>query len=406
MSIPLPLIICVFALLWVWLYFRHRDIFSPWSVTLLVWVVVISCYCLIDHGLFKVTDQFGNCISIWVPCFCGSALLTYRLTPAYKGPAMRQNKQVIDILTILCVVLVPLALYKTFTFAMANGSPTDLLYNVRKQVIDKDEGFSLGPLAYFMYEVYILLLVFCDVEKIDKKRFLLALALCMMFFVMTLSKQMFFRYAFSTMFILYARQKISLKPFIIFGALFLVLGLAFTGVRSVEEGHEEEAFTFMDLFGMYVVSPIIAFCDDMPCSAVHWGENTFRPFYHIAYALGLVSFEPTEMIQEFTYVGIPTNVYTMMSPYFKDFGYAGILVFSIIEGAFIGSIYKLSRTGHTVMRLFYAYFVFILAVQFFDELFFQGFSGTIQVIVLLYLCHMKFVFRKPQLLTPANVGQS
>lgn len=77
-------LIVIFALLWGYLFFKYSDIFSPWSVTLLIWIFIISMYSFLDHGLYKADNQFIKAILIWNTGFCVSSYLSFRITPAYQ----------------------------------------------------------------------------------------------------------------------------------------------------------------------------------------------------------------------------------------------------------------------------------------------------------------------------------
>jgi len=387
-------LIIIFSAMWGLLYYTYREVFSPWSVTLLVWIAVMSAYTFTDHGLYPATSQFTNAISIWVPCFCLSSYAAFHLTPAYKGVRWKQNPDVIRVLFVCTAIIAPFAFYKALTFALSSGSPSDLMFNLRDQTIN-DKGFSLGILGYFVHVAYVLLLVSLDRESLSRKQLCFAVLLCLIFFFTTLSKQIFFMIAVSLLYLLYVYKRITLKPFLYFGAAFLFLGIFFTAARSVNSS-QEDTFTFVDLLVMYVVSPVSAFCYDTPESAAIWGENTFRGLYNIGNALGFTFKQPAAAIQSFIYIPLPTNVYTMMSPYFKDFGYEGLFVFSVLEGAVTGCIYKYAESGHNVVRLLYAYLLTMLILQYFDESFFMGMSRFLQIIVLVLLCYTKVTFGKEE----------
>ncbi|MDO4930961.1 MAG: O-antigen polymerase [Bacteroidales bacterium] len=383
-------LIVIFSLAWGYLYYKYRDVFSPWSVTLLVWVLIISLYTFMDHGLYDSGPQFVKAILIWNTGFCLSAYFSFRLTPAYTGIPWAKNPQHIKFLTWVCVLLIPVMLYKSLSFALANGSVTDLVYNLRQQIIDDRYEFSLGPLIYLIHVAYVLLLVTIDEDRVKRPQFWLALTLCICYFIVTMSKQTFFMIAVSMLYVYYVRKKISLKPFIIFGVVFVVLGILFTNFRLTSSGRES-TYDFMDLLSMYVVSPIVAFCYDSPNSAHYFGEYTLKSVNNLLAIFG-GGHRNVQMFQEMVSVPIPTNVFTMMSPYFKDFGYNGLAVISVIEGLFMGGVYKLSESGHNIMRLIYTYILTLLVLQFFDELFFVGMSNFVQIIILLIFCHIKFDF--------------
>jgi oligosaccharide repeat unit polymerase len=100
------------------------------------------------------------------------------------------------------------------------------------------------------------------------------------------------------------------------------------------------------------------------------------------------------VFQDFVPCPVPINVATAMSPYFKDFGYVGVLIFGIIVGFVTGATYKLAQSGQNIMKMLYAYFLITLALQFFDELLFVGLSSLFQIIAVLIFCFVKISFRE------------
>lgn len=384
-------IIILFVVVWGVLFYTYRDVFSPWSVTLLIWALIMSMYELFDHGLYNVTMQFVNAVMIWALTFSIASYCAFRLTPNYNGKTWAINENVVNVYRIIAYIAAPLVFIKSVSFALSHGGATDLVYTLREQTIDEDSGFSLGPLAYVLHIVYVLLFVTVDRDKINKRDFMLTFIVSMAFFFGSMSKTTLFVIFVSILYLLYSRKKITLKPIIIFAVAFTVLGLLFTWVRGSTE-ENEMVFTFGDLLAMYTVSPIVAFSYETAECSSFFGEYTLRFYNSLMYSLGFSDVQALGPIQEFTKVPIPTNVYTVMAPYFRDFGYKGIFYFALFEGLVIGWLYKMSESGHNVLRLIYTYIVVLLVLQFFDENIFVGLSNLIQIIILIWLCHIKFEF--------------
>ena len=157
---------------------------------------------------------------------------------------------------------------------------------------------------------------------------------------------------------------------------------------------ETDAEVIGDLLIIYSVTSIIAFGQLSPCSSTQWGEVTLRFFYGLFESLGFNINTPPPIVQEFCTTPLPTNVYTIMSSYFKDFGFTGIFVFALIDGLIIGAIYKYSKTGNNLMMYLYAYIFTLLVTQFVDEQIFQGLSSIIQMTVLIFICHINLSYNK------------
>ena len=55
-------------------------------------------------------------------------------------------------------------------------------------------------------------------------------------------------------------------------------------------------------------------------------------------------------MHNWTYTPLPVNVYTIMFSYYVDWGYWGIIIFSILLGAFWGGIWKGIKKGYKVVH--------------------------------------------------------
>lgn len=388
-------VLVLFVILWVVLYCSVRDIFAPWSITLMVWIAVIAGYLFIDHGLYAATDQFTWGILLWCLSFCVVGYITCRLTPSYKGAEWKVNIPLVKALTAIAVLLIPFALYKAVSFALMSGTDS-LMYTMRTQLIEKDSGFSLGPIPYFVFAVYTILFISADARhKLNGWFFALCMVINFLFFFVMMSKLILFIGIFSTLYLFYVHGRVRLRTIALIGIVFGLVGLLFTQVRATADADTDNTYTMMEFFGIYLISPIVAFCAENANSSPVWGYETFRPIYHILESMGLTNVPVFDGDRFFISVPVPTNVYTMMAPLFNDFGYAGIAVCGAIEAAFVSWIYKKAVTGHTLARNMYAYLVAVLALQFFDDQFFSGISNMMQMAFFIFICHVKFTW-KPQ----------
>ena len=100
------------------------------------------------------------------------------------------------------------------------------------------------------------------------------------------------------------------------------------------------------------------------------------------------------MPDNYVYVPLPTNVYTILSPFFRDFGYTGIVIFSIVEGAIMGYLYKQAITGNTILKYIYAFVLTFIFLQFFDEQVFRSITQIGYFVIFILFCHIKFNFKR------------
>ncbi|WP_295432293.1 O-antigen polymerase [uncultured Prevotella sp.] len=368
-------------------YLPQRQIFSPWNTTLIVWIIILTLYTFVHKELYAVSEQFVYGITIWVFTFTISSVLTFIIFPSYKKASWQVCEKNVDIITLITLILVPIAVYKAVQHAFMLGSPEDLFLTLREQAVDPEQN-QLGIVKYFVYVVNVLLIIELSRIKQRKLRLILIIILCILFFIATMGKSTLFMYLFSGLYILYEKRKISLKP-ILFGAIFLILLIPIMYMLRGGSKQETDTETLINILMIYIISSIIAFGLITPNSSHLFGENIFRPFYNILHIFGFTSNTPANTIQDFCYIPLPTNVYTVLSPYYKDFGLTGIFIFALFEGIIIGAIYKYSKTGCNIITYIYAYIFTMLIMQFFDEMFFQGLSSIFQMMLIILFCHTK-----------------
>lgn len=122
-----------------------------------------------------------------------------------------------------------------------------------------------------------------------------------------------------------------------------------------------------------------------PMSSEHFGENVFRLVYAIGNHFGIISTPPIEVLLPFIKKPIETNTYTTMYPFFKDFGYIGIAVFSSFLGFFYGMVFKKAQQKDAVAIIMYAYFIYMILMQYAEDIFFTGLAGTIKTSLIVLL---------------------
>lgn len=383
-------LLIVFITFWVLLFIKEKDLFAPWSLTLLVWIFVISGFLSLEHGLFDVTNQFIKGITLWVVSFCTTSYIVFRLTPSYHGPEWAINKPLVKFFALMALALVPFTLYRAIQSAIQMGG-NNLMYAMRIQMLDSESGFSLGPLAYFIHVIYTILFISVDTKKkINKYFFAFCMAINFTFFLITMSKLILFIGILSTLYLLYIHKHIKLRTIVLICLAFATIGIVFTQMRTSGDGSTEGTFTFMELIGMYIFSPIVAFCQEHGNTSPVFAYETLRPLYHILEVLGIYHGPVYDGYRPYVDVPIPTNVYTMLAPFFNDFGYPGIVACSIIEAAIIAWVYKKAYTGHTIFRNIYAFLIVIICLQFFDDQFYVGISNILQMSILITICHVQF----------------
>lgn len=373
-------------------YLPKRQIFSPWNTTLIVWIIILTLYTFVHKELYAVSEQFVYGLTIWVFTFVITSAVTFVVFPSYKKSPWKVCEKNVDIITLITLILVPIAVYKAVQHAFMLGSPEGIFSTLREQAVNPEEN-QLGIVKYFVYVINVLLMIEISREKRRKWRLRLVILFCFLFFIATIAKITLFMYIFSSLYLLYENKRISLKPILI-GSIFLIALVPI--MYLLRSGNDQETDTELvaNLIIIYMISSIVAFGNITPCSSLQWGETSLRFFYSFLHMLGVNVDVSKTTLQDFCYTPLPTNVYSVLFPYYKDFGHVGIFAFALIEGIMIGIIYKYSKTGNNLMKYLYAYIFTLLIMQFMDEQIFQGLSSIIQMTVLIFICHINLSYNK------------
>lgn len=106
--------------------------------------------------------------------------------------------------------------------------------------------------------------------------------------------------------------------------------------------------------------------------------------------MGLIEFQDVRVADNWVNVPVRTNVYTVMSSFYMDFGNVGIFLFSILYGSIYGLIYNYSKKNVLLFIILYASWAPFLVLQFFSDYFFFTLSIQIQRLFALILLLIPF----------------
>lgn len=344
------------------------DIFSPWSVSILIWLGVLGFYYLLNTDLYPITRQFYYCLIIWLPIFCICSYLTYCLQPQENSASIQQkyiysNQYIFNFFFIVSLIITPLYVYKILQIVLTFSSE-DLMNNIRTLAV---HGEGVGFLSYsnVINQSLFVVAIWSHPKVPMWKVITLALA-CILNSLAIMEKGTIFFVFICIMFVLFEKKKIKLESIAMAGILLLAFFYFFNLARSGEDSDYQKNETLLDFFAMYALSPPVAFCQLLPEVTQQFGTNTFESIYLFLRRYG-ADVVVKEKLQEFVFVPIPTNVYTMFQPFFIDFGYKGIAFFAAIYGTMSGYFYRLFRNANSFGKCIYTYIVNVLILQFYQE---------------------------------------
>lgn len=367
--------------------------FAPWSLTCFVWlaIVVMTVVQLQGNILYPVTSQFLICLSIWLPVFVVASVLTYMLLPFSSDSdtaCLQQtnlNTTIFRILWIISLVITPMYLYNIMKI-VSQFDTADMLYNLRILAVHGDESYGFLNYSFVLNQALFLVAVW-RYPRLPLWQLLSIYAVNVMSCFAIMEKGGFFLLVVTTMFVLFQRGVIRMRSIVI-GLCVLIVVFFFINFMRAEQTTENTTkdMTFIDFFAMYVLSPPVAFCRLQQDISGQFGSHTFSTIYLFLNRFG-GNFEVNTKLQEFVWVPIPTNVYTIFQPFYQDFGYFGIAIFALIYGVASGWVYRAFRSGNPFARSLYSYFVYVLILQFYQENIFLSLVFFTQLTFFIWLIH-------------------
>jgi oligosaccharide repeat unit polymerase len=167
--------------------------------------------------------------------------------------------------------------------------------------------------------------------------------------------------------------------------LFILLGAVYGKGANLYSSFAENIPLAIEGVGMYTVAPLNAL--DLQINTNNFlpsnGDYTLRFFLKIIMEMGFMSQRKIQpLIQDYSFVPYPTNVYTYYQPYIRDFGLLYSLIMLMIFGALHSWVYrKAVRTGSLRFILYFSFLLYPLLMTFFNDVYMVGFSFLFQLLV-------------------------
>lgn len=371
---------------------------SPWCITLVVWGVLMFAMMFRDPSLLMApTSQFYVSLGLWLVFFTISSFMTYNLLPtnsvnirqiekqsASPVNLTRINKIVFNFLFGISIIITPLYLKKIMDIVMMFGTD-DLMSNMRTLAVYGNEQSFLNY-AIVINEVLMIVSLWAY-PHVKKWQMVLACTMSVLNSLAIMEKGGLLLVIFCVIFILYQRKYIKIRTIAVIGVLVMFLSYGFNMLRFSEETlKSNKDITIFSFIAMYLLSPPVAYCQLSQELVPQFGGHTFPLFYLFLNKTSGGNYVFFDRLQEFVFVPVSTNVYTIFQPFFMDFGQTGIAVFAVVYGVLTGWAYRLMRNGNAFGKCLYMYIGYVLALQFFQEYIFTGNLHIIQLIFFIFMC--------------------
>jgi oligosaccharide repeat unit polymerase len=360
-------------------YYLNKTITSPSFLMSISWFIIFLLFLTIDLRLHPVSSTFILTIFIWISVFYIGSLIIESID-LKTSTNLKPNYLIRQIYFYISIIVCPIAIYTIFKLAL-NGPSDNILFNLRILSTSKN---TLSIWGYFLTLTYIAYLIEL-IQNENKFKIWILFFINFTIALMVVAKIIFLYLFFSTFIILLIQKRIKVVTIIILFIIIVVFFIALQAFRSYNL--ESNGFDIIGFFNMYLLASLPAF-DLMDINATsQFGGYTFRFIYAIGSSIG---FDCTVSNNLLRFVGVPiyTNVYTVLFPYYIDFGIVGVIFFGFFQGSMFGFLYKKAVKGNQIYLILFAAISSSLIMQFFAELFFSIFSTIIQYVFFATLPYM------------------
>jgi oligosaccharide repeat unit polymerase len=353
----------------------------------MIWLAIVVLFQLSGDLLYPLKDRFYTCVIIWVALMSVTSIITYYAFPAKSGFQQPQgttpiqqdlniNNFFFTVFFVISMVCTPLYLYNIYKIISMFGTE-ELFFNLRV-LANEGEKSMVQTILTYVGAINQALFVICiwrypKGNKLILTAVILANLMCS---IAIMEKGVLFFMLFVTLFVLYEKRRIKISSIAFWSIVLLLVFYGINVLRTPENAAKEP--TFVDFFNVYILSPSVAFERTQEKLTEQFGSRSFAFIYALFTRLGLGNFVVEPKLQEFVYVPIPTNVYTIFQPFFQDFGYKGVAFFATVYGTFTGWLYRQCNNGGAISKCVYAYVIEILILQFYQENLILSMSMMIQ----------------------------
>ena len=361
-------------------YWQTRSVLHPAVITSALWSIMIILYHVVDFGLYALTDKIYYAILCWsVPLCIVSILPQYINTKVPVFVTREGNEKIVNTLRPIVIISAIIALLALIYRGLLYN-PSNVFNGIRQASVEAlagEESLVTFPfiirfaltLSQFFLLPFTLYLIFIKKEK--SKYVYILLSLLVVYVLFRSSKSIIAQFSLAFFCIAWHKKIINKRNVLLFVLIFIGLMFLLQLLRRTDESGDFDIIRFISIYLMASFPAMDGMMQFPAHSMIESfnGEYTFRAFLKI-----IQLFDPSLLgnsdefnLKNWSSVPLPTNVYTILYPFYEDFGYAGLGIFGAIYGLIGGILHKHMQADYTVSTLMYSSIFFVFVFQFFND---------------------------------------
>jgi len=315
--------------LFVALYYIKANLTSPLSLHCLAWflVSVIGLFAYDEFIEFPPVSYYAFLIWYVIIYF----ILTVGEMVTFKSHTQQYFYNKEYSCARYWIFVIPVAIYTIWEiYRVGTSGPASFFLNLRLANIDEDYSGEKFLVMTAVYPVMIAIFAIICMSKTSRTNIYAIVFWVMLFCIGTMGK-----FAVITPIIIFLAIReltrgLDRKKLVIYLPMVAVVILMLHFARMATN----DDTTLSSVLGLYVYSPILALSKLSDLANNNAGEYTFRFLFAVLNKIGLSANEPVKTILAYVDVPVPTNVYTVMQPFFQDYSLSrvasGAILYAIV----------------------------------------------------------------------------
>lgn len=357
---------------------------SPLSIHSVVWFLVIGTGIIVSAEFIDFPEESFYAFLIWYSTLYVFLILGEVSLSTRKYGHTNLNNGMEIVCARYWKLVIPACIYTVYEiYNVGINGPGSFFLNLRLANTLEDYTGPTFTVMPMLYPIIMSMFVINLFSRRQKMNDIALLAWLILFCIGTMGKFAIVTPALAYLIIREFKFGISRKKLLLAVPVILVGILALHFIRMAASDNS----TVNLILGTYIYSPLLALSTIIPTTNNEFGEYCFRFVYALFNKIGLIGEEPVKTLLDYAYVPTPTNVFTVMQPFYQDFSYPGIFIGAVIYGVFFSLLYRLTRKNSVCSLLIYSLLSISLLTSFFAETLITNLSGNIKLAIIIILLY-------------------
>lgn len=387
----------------------YRSYLNPVFIQSAVWLVYyivlsnnIGAYdiYLKNINAFIVLQSIGFSLGGFICCLFTKTSCIYLRKPVAEHLKEKAYENVRLLYPVVLIVIVAAILF----IVRESGSLSIFSIMNFRDSLSEDDGKKVGAIGTLQLLTSVYVIAYIGTIRKNSAKWYKHVLLIVLFLYFTLllgSKGQFVYFFCATTYLLVWLKKINrFHLSLAFLSFLAILALLFF-LRAGGDSNALNKDSVINLLLIYTVTALPALYLSQSAPPKIFGYYSFRVIYVWLNKVGF-SLPIAPVLSDWVTTPLPTNVYSYIMPYYKDFGYIGIFILPLTLGYIVNFIYFKANRGSFTFLLLNSLLIYAIITQVWEENYFRQISNWAYIsIVVFILCKTRLTGRRERMIKTA-----